>query len=233
MVDAKHDIIIGDHLVTLGLPGETPPTVLTWHDHGITFAPGEGCNKWRHHQIDLAVWHWTGGEGEPPQVAEVLKQRGYGVEFAISTTGVIYQFVDPLKVDTADAAGFNARSVGTEIVSYGMRMPGKDWHPPHGGERRTTREVEIHSQRVVVAAFFSAQLAAARALADGLSRALPIPRRVPAPGGAVITRAMSAGEAAGFKGHVGHYQLTREKCDPGPDFMQHLNDFFDSGAPNV
>jgi hypothetical protein len=227
MPDTKSDIIVGGVRQPLGIPGEAPPIVLTWYDHGISFSPGEGYNKLRHHAIDLAVWHWTGGEGEPPEVAQVLKQRGYGVEFAISTKGVIYQFVDPLLVDTADAAGVNARSVGTEIVSYGMRMRGADWKTPRGGERRTTHTVEIHEQPVVVAAFFAAQITAARALADGLSRALNIPRRVPTRERTAIARALAPAELAAFSGHIGHYQVTRQKCDPGPDFMQELSDLFD------
>jgi hypothetical protein len=227
MTNTTHDIIVGGVRFTLGLPGEAPPVVLTWHDHGISFAPGEGYNKVRRHAIDLAVWHWTGGEGEPPDVAHVLKQRGYGVEFAISTTGVIYQFVDPLLVDTADAAGVNARSVGTEIVSYGMRVGGSTWKPPHGGERRGTSTTSIHGQAVVVADFFAVQITAARALADGLSRALHIPRRVPTLAQVVVQHALAQAELDAFSGHIGHYQITRQKCDPGPAFMRELKDLFD------
>lgn len=221
----KSDIIIGGQPLALGVHDEVPPIVLTWHDHGISFAPGQGFNKKRKKKIDLAVWHWTGGEGEPPQVAETLKTRGYGVEFAIARTGVIYQFVDPLEVDTADAGGVNARSVGTEIVSYGFKRP--DVAIPRGGMNRLQRERRIHGERVTVADFYPAQLTAARALADGLSRGLGIPRRVPMSAeGAVLARQIPTTDLARFTGHVGHYHLTHEKYDPGPDLLGELGELF-------
>lgn len=228
---AASEIIVGGKHVGLGLPGERTPIVLTWHDHGISFAPGEGYNKKRRLTIDLAVWHWTGGEGEPPAMAAVLKNRGYGVEFAIARTGVIYQFVDPLLVDTADAAGVNARSVGIEIVSYGFRQSSSGWQPPKAGHDRALREVSIHGQRVKTAAFYPAQLAAARALADGLSRALPIPRKVPlTAAGTPVTKSLPLTDLARFQGHVGHFHVTAQKLDPGPDFMAELGRLF-AGEP--
>jgi hypothetical protein len=226
----KHDIIIGGKRIALGVRGQPPPTVLTWHEHGISFAPGQGFNRVRkpRARIDLAVWHWTGGEGEPAQVAQTLQTRGYGVEFAISTQGVIWQFVDPLEVDTADAGGVNARSVGTEIVSYGMRSPAIGWRLPTGGAARAIHDERLHGVRVRVASFHAAQLSAARALADGLSRGLGIPRAVPVSAdGAVLARAMTAVVLARFSGHVGHYHLTALKCDPGTEFMGGLQRFFD------
>lgn len=224
-------IIIGGVRHELGVPGEQPPVVLTWHDHGIAFVPGEGFNKRRRLKIDLAVWHWTGGEGEPPQVAQTLRTRGYGVEFAIARTGVIWQFADPLEVDTADAGGVNARSVGTEIVSYGMKSRAANWAPPSAGMNRMLRDRRIHGERVLVADFYPAQLTAARALADGLSRTLGIPRRVPTSSdGMVLARQMNATDLARFAGHVGHYHLTHEKLDPGPDLIAELQQLFRSGA---
>jgi hypothetical protein len=224
---AASEIVIGGKRVALRVAGERTPIVLTWHDHGISFAPGEGFNKKRTHKIDLVVWHWTGGEQEPPAMAEVLKTRGYGVEFAIARTGVIYQFADPLEVDTADAGGVNARSVGVEIVSYGMRLSAQGWKPPKAGTGRTVHRVRLHAVSVDVAAFYPEQLTAARALADGLSRALEIPRVVPVNNEGVATaKQLSAADLAAFKGHVGHYHLSRQKCDPGPDFMGELNRFF-------
>ena len=169
----------------------------------------------------------SGGEGEPPQMAAVLKNRGYGVEFAIARTGVIFQFADPLLVDTADTGGANARSVGIEVVSYGMRDRKPGWLPPRSGASRTTREVKIHGRSVQVASFFPAQLASARALAEGLSRALQIPRRVPlTAAGVPSAEVMPPAELARFRGHVGHYHVTNLKCDLGPDFMAELHWYF-------
>lgn len=217
------EIIVGGQRYPL--PGENAPVVLTWLDHGISFMPGEGFNKPRLRKIDLAVWHWTGGEGEPPQVAATLKTRGYGVEFAIARTGVVWQFADPLEVDTADAGSVNARSVGIEVVSYGMR--GRDDKTPALGRNRLTRTVRIHGNPVVVASFYPAQLTAARSLADALSRALGVPRRVPLSADRVVqAKQLNAVDMARFTGHVGHYHLTHEKCDPGPDFMAELQAHF-------
>jgi hypothetical protein len=226
------EIIVGGKPFSLNvIPGQPQPIVLTWHDHGLTFVAGQGFNKKRKARIDLAVWHWTGGESEPPQMVEILKARGYGVEFAIARTGVIWQFADPLEVDTADAAGFNARSVGTEIVSYGMagREPG--WKTPKAGADRQVKETFIHGVKVKVASFYPVQLEAARALAIGLSSALGIQRRVPMIGASVTARTLATVEAARFTGHAGHYHLTAQKCDPGPAFMEELRTLFTPPPP--
>jgi hypothetical protein len=37
-------------------------------------------------------------------------------------------------------------------------------------------------------------------------------------GGAIPTRALSAGDLAQFKGVLGHYHVTNRKYDPGPAF---------------
>ncbi len=71
------------------------------------------------------------------------------------------------------------------------------------------------------------QAVAARALADGLSRGLGIERRVPTSAdGLVLARQMNVTDLARFGGHVGHYHITTEKTDPGPDFMAELQLLF-------
>lgn len=219
-------IIIGGNTVPLqaGL-GQEPAQVLTWHVHGIEFRAGEGYNKRRRRAVDLAVWHWTGGEREPDEVAGELKRRKLGIEFAISRTGVVYQFCDPLTVDTADAGEVNARSVGIELVSYGMRSALRLWVAPKLGRDRPTQQVSIQGKQRTVATFYAPQIIAARQLAVALSRALPIPPVVPlGVTGHVIDRVLVDSHMLAFRGHVGHYHVSRKKSDPGPALLEEIGD---------
>ncbi len=217
-------ILVGGKVFPVG-PVELPLVVLGTADHRIEFVPGEGHNRKRTTPIRACVWHWTGGENEPDRMAKVLKRRGYGVEFAISKLGVIYQFADPLEVDTADVGGFNAPSVGVEMVNIGYRRPkGLMWIPRH----REAVKGRIHGVRRTFATFTGGQIRAARYLADALSIALPIPRVVPMRekriGASVVLTSTIATDS--FAGHLGHYHVTKRKIDPGPVFMQHLADHF-------
>lgn len=226
-------ILIGGKDVPLQLPNELSPLVLTWRDHGQQFRVGEGYNRKRVQAVDLAVWHWTGGEQSPLEMVNTLRARQLGVEFAIARNGTVYQFADPLFVDTPDAKGFNARSVGIEIVSYGMaqRPP---WKCPKLGADREVKTTLIHGVPVACAGFYPVQLRAAMHLADALSRALPIPRKVPTASttdAIVVSGVLEPKRAAVFKGHVGHYHLSRDKCDPGPAFIVELGRFFRGGPP--
>lgn len=197
--------------------------VLTWRDHGVEFRAGDGHNRRRVKPITLAVWHWTAAENPPLAMARTLRKRELGVEFAIDRDGTVFQFCDPLVVDTADAGIVNARSVGVEIVSYGMRRASRLWTIPKRGKDRGHRDVTIHGKRVRVASFYPAQTAAACALADVLSTVLPIPARVPMDAkGAVLTRALSRMELDEFSGHLGHYHVTKKKLDPGPVLIEDL-----------
>jgi len=226
-------IVVGGvtHPVT-GADGRTM-MVVSWR--GPTpnvpeFKAGDGYNKPRVKPIDCCVWHWTGGEAEPPRVAETLRRRKLGVEFAIGRDGRLYQFCDPLLVDTADAGILNSRSVGVEIVCYGF-AGGWTWDPvralkvpriPPKGRDRETYLATTHGRSVRTAKFYPAQVAAALALADALSSALPIPRDVP-PSTQVTSMPTAAlvGPQA-FRGHLGHYHVSEHKRDPGPWFMDQL-----------
>ncbi len=220
-------IVVGGEVFPVG-PVELPIVVLGMQDHGIEFTPGEGHNRERSTPIRACVWHWTGGENEPEKMAKVLKRRGYGVEFAISKLGVVYQFADPLEVDTADVGGFNAPSVGVEMVNIGYRRPkGLMWIPSH----REAVKARLHGVRRTFATFTGPQLRAARCLADAISIALPIPRCVPLNAdGELITSTIATDS---FAGHLGHYHVTRRKIDPGPVFMQHMADHFKQEQSNA
>ena len=197
--------------------------VSTWHTHGLEFRPGKGARK-RTQVPDLFVLHVTGGEGAPPAMFETLTQRELGIEFAIDVEGVIWQFCDPLLVDTFDAGPINKRSIGVEIVNYGYRVDPKT--VPLKGKTRPLYDCIIHGRRVVMARSNPAQIAALVALADTLTScpALKIPRRLPrTKSGEVHGRLLDSAEIAAFAGVLGHLHVSGAKIDPGLDVMEALS----------
>lgn len=194
--------------------------VKLWTDTGLEIRAGDGFNKRRRRDIDLAVWHWTGGEGDPSQLLRTLKRRDLGVEFAIHR-GAIWQFCDPLVVDTADAGFVNPRSVGVEIVNYGYRAKGRP--VPRRGQTRPTYGAYLRDKRRRFAHFRPDDIAAAITLAEALSTALPIPRAVPLDGGGaywIRPSTMTREEVDAFRGHVGHFHISDRKSDPGFDLLE-------------
>ncbi len=213
-------IVVGGQMFPVG-PDSMPVVVIGPLEHGIEFKPGEGHNRERTEEIRACVWHWTGGERAPEKMAKVLKRRGYGVEFAISKLGIVYQFADPLEVDTADVGGFNAPSVGVEVVNIGYRRAKGAWFIPYGRKGYKTR---LHGVRRTFAEFNGPQILAAIYLADALSKALPIPRCIPVDDeGKLITSTI---DVDAYAGHLGHYHVTKRKIDPGTQLMQALGDHF-------
>lgn len=200
--------------------------VRRWNDRELPDVPefkaGDGYNKMRHRPVDLFVWHWTGGEQDPIPMAETLRRRKLGVEFSISRDGVVFQFCDPLFVDTADAGIVNSRSVGCEIVCYGYRSAWDLKHAfgvPKVGQDRPTYEAVTHNVKMITAKFYAAQVQAAIALADAASSAMPaITRCVPSAG----TQMMPPQALQRYQGHLGHFHVTDKKRDPGPWFMDQL-----------
>lgn len=254
-------IIVGG-IVTPVVHPETkhPVPVFAWCDppgalRVPEFRAGDGYNKSRiKWPVDLCVWHWTGGEAEPDRMAETLRERKLGVEFAVSRAGNIFQFCDPRAVDTADAGGVNNRSVGVEVVNYGYAA-GFTIDPvraikvptvPKLGKDRETYEAMTHGRVVKTAKLYPAQMAACIALAEAISASIPsIPRSVPLmPAGvtgyhrifptalgpsSVLDRSMEPARLSQFAGHIGHYQITDQKRDPGPWFMEQLYAHFTRG----
>ena len=196
--------------------------VETWHKHGLEFRAGKGARK-RTQVPDLFVVHVTGGEGSPHTMFSTLEKRELGIEFAIDVDGVIWQFCDPLEVDTFDAGPINARSIGVEIVNYGYRADPKT--VPLKGKGRELYDTTIHGRRLVMARSNPAQVAALVALADVLTSSpmLKIPRTVPRwPGGAIDTHVMDAKRLAAFSGVLGHLHVSGAKIDPGTDVLEAL-----------
>ena len=196
-----------------------PVPVLGPEDHKVEFRPGDGYNKKRVKPIDLGVFHWTGSENSVDQMVRTLRQRKLGVKFAISPYGVIYQFCDPMEVDTADAGIVNSRSWGVEMVNAGFRRMSTLWRepryrkPPMGP--RTYQSVVMHGKKVTVYDFYPAQTQAAFALNSTLVAAIPTYSS------AVCTESTVV-DMTNVKGAVGHFHITDAKYDPGLPFMQEL-----------
>jgi len=217
----RDGVDIPDHTIIIsGCRYPCLAPVLTWHELNVEFKAGEGYNKRRKRDIDLVVWHWTGGEGSPSTVVRTLKRRKLGIEFAIGRDGVIRQYCDPIEVDTADAGRFNSRSVGVELVNYGFTMRNRPI--PRLGKKRPVYQCILQNRQRSFAHFTSNQLVEGLALANTLSDALSIPRQVPVDEEylMVLGRTMANEEADSFKGHVGHFHLSERKSDPGFDLLE-------------
>lgn len=213
-------LIIGGKVVPCDLP------VHNYNDHGLVFVPGNGARKRTSKKtIDLCVWHWTGGEGDYKALYSVLDTRDLGVEFYIGH-GKIYQFADPVLVDTFDAGPYNPRSVGVEVRNYGFRADPKKI--PAAGRSRPLYETAMNGNRRQFARFHPEDIAAAQALAKALSAAIPtIAPSVPTHEGRLYPDLMRKKALSGFSGHIGHYHISTVKSDPGHDLLQ---SFLDSGV---
>ncbi len=197
-----------------------PGGVKTWHDHGLEFEAGDGARR-RHPKqtdLDLFVLHWTGGEAPPEKVFKVLDRRELGIEFAIGHEGDIWQFCDPLKVDTFDAGPYNRRSIGVEIINYGFGAG-------RNSVNRTHYKCVLNGHDRRFAHFFPAQVQAAVALIDAVIKSgkTKIARKVPrTPDKAFINRKMAKSELAQFDGVCGHFHISAKKSDPGLDIFREL-----------
>jgi hypothetical protein len=186
----------------------------------MEFKPGAGARR-RESKIDLVVWHYTAGEGDVKQLYAVLRGRKLGVEFFIDRVGVIWQFCDPIEVDTFDAGTANRRSVGVEMACYGYR-PSAELVPVKGKDRRTYVD-HVQSEEKRFAHFYPDQIAAAVSLAFALSDALSIPLKVPTDGvGDLYKSSLRSHERDEFSGHVGHYHVNSRKLDPGTSILNVL-----------
>lgn len=210
-------LIIGGKVVPCARP------VFNWHDHGMQFVPGDGARKRvPKTEIDLMVWHWTGGQGTMEQLFAVLGHRDppLGVEFGIDRDGDIYQFADPVLVDTYDAGSYNPRSVGVEVVNYGFMGDPKKAPPAKDRDRGTYTMVQNGRPRTF-ARFYAPQIEAAVALGTAVSYAIPtIPRCIPTnAAGILYPDTMKSSQLRKYKGHLGHFHLTTKKSDPGADLL--------------
>ncbi len=214
----RSGLIIGGKEVPCLLP------VRNWMEHGMEVKVGRGSRR-RHPktEIDLFVLHWTGGEGSAKGLFRVLNHRALGVEFAVDRDAAIWQFADPVKVDTFDAGKFNPRSVGVEIVNYGFRRKVADI--PRAGRKRPLYQTTLNGRKRTFARFTPAQMAAAIALTEAVTDAIPtIPKQIPRDeGGQILQRTMTAASLKSFSGVVGHFHLTKKKSDPGTEIFKALD----------
>lgn len=223
-------VVGGKEYAVFNVESQKPITVRRWDDGQLPkvpeFVAGDGYNKKRVKPIDLMVWHYTGGEREPIQMAAVLRKRKFGIEFAISRSGTVYQFCDPAEVDTADAGFVNNRSVGCEVVNYGyrsLRDLKNAFGVPKVGLDREMYDAVTHGRKVKTAKFYPCQIESVLALALAVSTAIPeIQKTVPAG----VPGVLKEKEMVSFRGHIGHYHVTKRKRDPGPQLMDALGEFF-------
>lgn len=189
-----------------------------WTETSMSFAPGKGARK-RVKEIDLCVWHYTGGEGDAKKLYDTLISKGYGVEFFISIEGEIWQFCDPTLVDTFDAGIVNPRSIGVEIQNYGTRLDPDII--PMIGRNREKYDASINGNSYRFAKFYPRQIEAAKALANAFKIGFGIPLKLPLDmNDKLVTDTLDSNELLSFKGHVGHYHITTQKRDPGTQLLE-------------
>lgn len=209
-----------------------PIPVFGWRDKDVKvpeFRAGDGYNKARTKEINWGVYHWTGGERDPIDMAETLRKYELGIETAVDIYGHAFQFCDPCKVDTADAGYLNAGSYGVEIVNFGFRrvLTARHVFLSRRAKSRGHETVRYRGKNRKIAKFFPRQITTAIAIADVMCRALDIPRTVPLQpdGGDVRLGLMTRKEVEALPGgNIAHYMLSKRKLDPGPTLMRAIRD---------
>ncbi len=174
-------------------------------------------------------------------------ERHLSVHFLLDLDGTIYQALD-VKEKGWHATKANSRSIGVEIAQIGAYdAPDHErleaWYeaddagvritiPPELAERsgfagetfRPARAVRIegtrNDRRLWQYDFTDAQYEALAKLAATLHRVFPsitltVPRDA---SGAVLDRALTDAEFAGYRGLLGHEHVQANKVDPGPAF---------------
>jgi N-acetyl-anhydromuramyl-L-alanine amidase AmpD len=146
-------------------------------------------------------------------------ERGLSCHFLLDNDGTIYQTVD-LAFMAFHAAGFNASSIGIEMCNRGDAKQWPDFYRQRG-EKRETTTCRIHGHTYLAFEYTDAQYEALKALARGITRALPnLPVEYPQESPGYQSWAVLPG-VHGYAGLMGHYHTTTRKWDPGPfDFKK-------------
>lgn len=205
-----------------------PLLVHDWHETGLAFTPSKwGRTRFRRHPLNLFVYHWTGGEPSAEKLFAVLKNRNLSVNLFIDNEGQIFQFAD-LHVVTSHAGNVNNRSAGCEISNRGL--PPKASAPYKGMRQRPARwgkskrevyEGEIRRRKLKMTRFYPAQIQAAVELSNQLAKHIPsIPRATPKNEDGTLLTGTPNHIRQSFKGFCGHYQVSKNKIDPGNDLLQ-------------
>lgn len=198
--------------------------VSDWTEHGMRFLAGQGHNRIRLEPVEIACWHWSGGEGDEEQIYRTLVRRKLGIHFFIRIDGRIFQYADPGTTVCAHASAVNDRSAGIEMqnratVHFWSRRPQREVYRPvlKGKARKLLR-------------FSAAQIDSAVKLA----RRLPVPAYVPEVGWGgplqLFTDRIPRDAVPEITGHIGHYHVSR-KLDPGTDVLQAIQAGLRTSAP--
>jgi N-acetyl-anhydromuramyl-L-alanine amidase AmpD len=150
------------------------------------------------------VLHWSGGNRDAAGVVDTLQKRGYAIHGVLEADGTFVQTAD-LDAHLPHAGDFSSTSLGIEMVNPGT------------GEATTPRRViveSIHGRQVSYHDLTAAQYAALPGVLRRISKALGIPLRVKMSSTAIPEQLRD------WRGVVGHYQLTENKNDPGPNVMR-------------
>lgn len=209
-------------LIWNGQPLETKAHVIDWRAHGMQYEHGEVFR--RKQPPYQCVVHHTGAENAPDKVFTNLKKRGLSVEFVMDVTGHIYQFADPCKVQAAHCKGLNATSFGIEIQSrgFGVRpatIPAATWARWEKDVPRGIYRAKINRKEVQYAMLRSDQLEALCDFIEAFVEAGILEARIPK-----LDVTLPRVQALAFKGVLGHYMVSQDKLDPGPQAFEELVD---------
>jgi len=162
------------------------------------------------------VVHWTGGEGGGQQVFQTLRQRNLSVHFLIDQEGTIFQYA-PLGARCSHAGIANGWSIGIEIANRANEQEAhKLWH-------RDLVETKIHGRKVTYTNFLSAQYLSCYWLVRKVCMHYGLPMEAPRDANGVLeTGVLGVDRLRTFRGVLGHYHLTAQKTDPGPEILDFL-----------
>jgi len=160
----------------------------------------------------LFVVHWSGGEptGTPleqaTKVYNTLVSRGDSVQYVCTSDGTIVQLADIDAHCVHGGSAVNDISVGIEVVCPGSALD------VTANPARPTYQTKIHGAPVTYRGFLPAQIKAVAQLAQGVLWHYGI---------AYVSSPVCVEDTmpAGFEGVIGHYQVSSDKADPGPETM--------------
>lgn len=205
-----------------------PIPVFNWKDTGMEFKPGDGHNKKRTASITGGVYHYTGSENSVETMFRTLNKRKLGVEMAGTPLGSLFQFCDPLLVDTADAGKANKFTWGIEFVNQGIRkiLDPRKWQKPRAHKLnlgpRPMYRTAIHGKEINMWGLYPQQVALMCALNRVMVEALP-------DYGADVCTVPTLIDYEKFNGAMAHYNVSKKKVDIGTQPMEQLAYYMKTG----
>ena len=222
-------VLVGGKIYPLSHPITGHPIpVFGPEDHGMEFKPGDGHNKIRTHDITGSVQHYTGSENAVETMFRTLNKRDLGVEFAGTPLGSLFQFCDPVEVDTADAGAANKMTWGIEFVNQGIRKLTdiRKWRKPRAHKLnlgpRPMYMANVHGRDIKMWGLYPAQVALMCALNRLMVDALPHY-------GEDVCVVPGVIDFKNFNGAMSHANVSRRKVDVGPLPMEQLAHFMRTG----